>query len=57
MRDRDIDEPLLFLHMKKGEKVHIEGRLIIENQRVSQVCTATTSWVVDEELKKTTPVP
>jgi DNA-directed RNA polymerase subunit L len=52
MKDRDLGTPLVFLKMRKGESVHIEGRLALENDQVSQVCTATTSWHVDPELAK-----
>lgn len=50
MKDRDIGEPLIFLRVRKGESVHIKARLSLENEQVSQVCTATTSWHVDPEL-------
>lgn len=52
MRDRDLDTPLLFLHVRPDETVHIRGRLAVETMNVSQVCTATTSWKVNEELAK-----
>lgn len=52
MRDRDLGTPLLFLKVRAGEIVHIRGRLAVETMNVSQVCTATTSWKVDEELAK-----
>lgn len=52
MRDRDMDTPLVFLRLRKGEVVHIKGRLAVENKNVSQVCTATTRWKVDPELAK-----
>lgn len=52
MRDRDMDTPLVFLRVRNGETVHIKGRLAVETANVSQVCTATTSWKVDEELAK-----
>ena len=50
MRDRDLGTPLLFLRVRKGESVHIKARLSLENEQVSQVCTATTGWHVDPEL-------
>lgn len=50
MHDRDLGTPLLFLRVRKGESVHITGRLALENEQVSQVCTASTRWHVDEEL-------
>lgn len=52
MKDRDLGTPLLFLKVGKNESVHVEGRLALENEQVSQVCTATTSWHVDEEMAK-----
>ena len=52
MKDRDLGTPLLFLKIRKGESVHIEGRLALENEQVSQVCTATTAWHIDPELAK-----
>jgi DNA-directed RNA polymerase subunit L len=50
MADRDLGTPLLFLRVRKGESVHIKARLSLENQQVSQVCTATTSWHIDPEV-------
>jgi DNA-directed RNA polymerase subunit L len=50
MKDRDLGTPLIFLRVRKGESVHIKARLSLENEQVSQVCTATTSWHVDPEL-------
>ena len=50
MKDRDLGTPLLFLKIRKGESVHIEGRLALENEQVSQVCTATTRWMVDTDM-------
>lgn len=50
MRDRDLGTPLLFLRVRKGESVHIKARLALENEQVSQVCTATTGWHVDPDL-------
>lgn len=52
MRDRDLNTPLLFLYTRPNETLHIRGRLAVESMNVSQVCTATTSWKVDEELSK-----
>jgi DNA-directed RNA polymerase subunit L len=52
MKDRDLDTPLLFLRVRKGESVHIEGRLALEHDQVSQVCTVTSGWHVDPELAK-----
>jgi len=50
MKDRDLGTPLLFLKIRKGESVHIEGRLALENEQVSQVCTATTRWMIDIDM-------
>lgn len=52
MKDRDLNTPLLFLRVRKGESVNIEGRLALENDQVSQVCTATTGWHIDPDLAK-----
>ena len=52
MKDRDLDTPLLFLRVRKGESVHIEARLALENEQVSQVCTVTNGWHVDPDLAK-----
>jgi DNA-directed RNA polymerase alpha subunit len=52
MKDRDLDTPILFLRVRKGESVHIEARLALENEQVSQVCTVTSGWHVDQELAK-----
>lgn len=52
MKDRDLGTPLLFLKVRKGESVHIKARLSLENEQVSQVCTATTGWHIDPELAK-----
>jgi len=53
MRDCDLDTPILFLKVRPGEGVHIRGKLAVENEGVSQVCTIATSWHVDPELAKT----
>lgn len=50
MKDRDIGAPLIFLRVRKGESVHVKGRLSLENEQVSQVCTATTAWHIDPKL-------
>ena len=52
MKDRDFDTPLLFLHMRAGESLHITASLSIETDNVSQVCVSTTSWHIDPELVK-----
>ena len=53
LKDKDLNTPLLFLKMRKGEKVRLEAHLALENDQVSQVSTATTSWHIDPELVKT----
>ena len=50
MRDRDLDTPLLFLRVRKGESVHIKAKLSVE--KGSQVCTASMSFHVDPERAK-----
>jgi DNA-directed RNA polymerase subunit L len=50
MRDRDLKTPLLFLRMRKGETVHVKGKLGLE--KGSQVCTASMSFHVDPERAK-----
>jgi DNA-directed RNA polymerase subunit L len=50
MKDRDLGTPLIFIRVRKGESVHITGRLALEYEQVSQVCTASTRWHVDEEM-------
>ena len=52
LKDKELNTPLLFLKMRKGEKVRVEAHLALENDQVSQVCTATTSWHIDPELVK-----
>jgi DNA-directed RNA polymerase subunit L len=55
MRDRDIDEPMLFLRLRKGEEVHLKASLgvITETKHVGQICNASTYWKVDPEKAKT----
>jgi len=50
MKDRDLETPLIFLRVRKGESVHVKARLSLESEQVSQVCTATTMWHIDPEL-------
>ena len=52
MKDRDFNTPLLFLHLRQGESVHVTAGLSIENDNVSQVCVSTTKWHIDPELVK-----
>lgn len=49
MKDRDFNEPILFLRLRPGESVHIKARLALESQGVSQVCVSTTQWHIDPE--------
>ena len=51
MRDVDLGTPLFFLKLKKGEKLHIQGRLTL-NPRGTQVCQATYFYHIDEERMK-----
>jgi DNA-directed RNA polymerase subunit L len=51
MRDVDLNTPMFFLKLKKGETVHLTGRLKV-NPSSSQVCVATYSYHVDEEKAK-----
>jgi len=50
MRDRDLDTPLLFLRVRKGESVHVKAKLSVE--KGSQVCTASMSFHVDPARAK-----
>ena len=52
MKDRDFDKPLLFVRVRKGESLYMKGRLVVENEQVSQVCNVSTSWHTDAELVK-----
>jgi DNA-directed RNA polymerase subunit L len=47
MRDRDLDTPLLFLRIRKGESVHVKAKLAVE--KGSQVCTASMQFHIDPE--------
>lgn len=47
MRDRDLDTPLLFLRILKGESVHVKAKLAVE--KGSQVCTASMQYHIDPE--------
>ena len=51
MKDVDLGTPMFFLKLKKGETVHLTGRLKV-NPTSSQVCVATYSYHVDEEKAK-----
>lgn len=48
MKDRDLDAPLYFLKVKKGESVHITAGLQV-NPATSHCCVATYSYHIDEE--------
>jgi DNA-directed RNA polymerase subunit L len=47
--DRDLDEPILFMRLFPGEKLHIRATLGIANTGVSQVCVSTFKNHVDPE--------
>jgi len=51
LKDADLGTPMFFLKLKKGETVHLTGRLKV-NPMSSQVCVATYSYHVDEEKAK-----
>lgn len=52
LKDKDLKTPMLFIKVRKNESLHIRGRLTIDYETASQVCTATHSFHVDEELAK-----
>jgi DNA-directed RNA polymerase subunit L len=52
MNDRDLGTPLLFARVRANEALHMRGRLMIDTERASQVCTATLSFHVDDALVK-----
>lgn len=52
LRDRDFDNPILFLRLRTGESIHVKASLGVDSKNASQVCVATTSWHVDPELLK-----
>jgi len=47
MKDRELDTPLLFLHLKPNEGVHIKAKLAVENS--SQVSNTSMSFHVDPQ--------
>jgi DNA-directed RNA polymerase subunit L len=51
MKDVDLGTPMFFLKIKKGETVHLTGRLKV-NPTSSQVCVATYMYHIDEEKAK-----
>jgi len=54
MKDRDIDQPMLFLRVRKGEEVHLKATLgvLSETKHVGQLCNVSTWWKVDPEKAK-----
>ena len=50
--DRDLDEPILFMRLFPGEKLHLRATLGIVNTGVSQVCVSTFKNHVDPERAK-----
>jgi hypothetical protein len=50
MKDRDLDKPLVFIKVRKGEEVHITAKLAVE--KGSHVCTASQSFHIDPERAK-----
>jgi DNA-directed RNA polymerase subunit L len=52
MKDRDWDTPVLVMKLQKGDRVRLTGKLTVQKENVSHVCTATSSWKVDPELAK-----
>jgi len=51
LKDRDLDTPMFFLKLRPAETVHLTARLRV-NPSSSQMCVATYSYHVDEELAK-----
>ena len=51
LKDRDLDAPMYFLKLRPAETVHLTARLRV-NPSSSQMCVATYSYHVDEELAK-----
>ena len=52
MHDRDFDTPGLFLKLRAGEVVHVTGRLALDSENASHVCTATVKWHPEPERVK-----
>ena len=50
MKDRDLDKPLVFIKVRKGEEVHVTAKLAVE--KGSQVCTSSQSFHIDPERAK-----
>lgn len=53
LKDRDLDEPLLFMYLDPGESVHIRANLAIEPRGLSQVCVAAHSYHIDPKQAET----
>lgn len=53
LRDRDLDEPILFMALFPGEKLHIRASLGIAVTGVSQVCVSTFKNHIDPERAAT----
>jgi hypothetical protein len=50
MKDRDLNRPLLFIKVRKGEELHLGGKL--SPDKGSHVCTATYKYHIDPERLK-----
>lgn len=50
MKDRDLNKPLLFMKVRKGEEIHLGCKLALE--KGSHVCTATYKFHTDPERLK-----
>jgi len=50
MKDRDLNKPLLFIKVRKGEELHLGGKLSLD--KGSHVCTATYKYHIDPERLK-----
>jgi hypothetical protein len=50
--DRDLDEPILFMRLFPGEKLHIRATLGIANTGSSQVCVSTFKNHIDPDLSQ-----
>lgn len=50
MKDRDLNRPLLFIKVRKGEELHLGGKLSLD--KGSHVCTATYKYHIDPERLK-----
>ena len=50
MKDRDLDTPMLFIKVRKGEEIHLTCKLALE--KGSHVCTASYKFHTDPERLK-----